>query len=135
MRVVVCGGRGFKDRDFIFRHLSRLDKERGPIVEVMEGGAPGTDKIAGEWADENGRRHVRDEAAWEDLAVPGAVRAVRADGTEYNVLAGFQRNQRMADSRLDLVIVFPGGRGTADMARRARCAGVNTIHIVQTTDY
>jgi len=30
----------------------------------------------------------------------------------------------MADAGADLCIAFPGGRGTADMVRRARAAGI-----------
>lgn len=39
--------------------------------------------------------------------------------------AGPIRNQRMLDEgKPDLVVAFPGGRGTADMVRRAKAAGV-----------
>jgi hypothetical protein len=39
--------------------------------------------------------------------------------------AGPIRNQKMLDNeRPDIVIVFEGGRGTADMIRRAKTAGV-----------
>ncbi len=38
--------------------------------------------------------------------------------------AGVIRNQAMLDYGIDLVLAFPGGRGTADMVRRARSAGV-----------
>jgi hypothetical protein len=39
--------------------------------------------------------------------------------------AGPIRNQRMLDKgKPDLVVAFPGGRGTADMIRRAERAGV-----------
>jgi hypothetical protein len=31
--------------------------------------------------------------------------------------------------RPDLVVAFPGGRGTADMVRRARAAGISVIEI------
>ena len=39
--------------------------------------------------------------------------------------AGHIRNQQMLDEgRPHLVVAFPGGRGTADMVRRARAAGI-----------
>ena len=44
--------------------------------------------------------------------------------------AGPIRNQFMLEQeKPDLVIAFDGGRGTADMMRRSRRAGVDTIHI------
>lgn len=33
----------------------------------------------------------------------------------------------LTDGQPDLVVAFPGGRGTADMVRRARAAGVETV--------
>jgi len=44
--------------------------------------------------------------------------------------AGPLRNQRMIDEgRPDLVVAFPGGKGTADMVRRAEAAGVKVLKI------
>jgi hypothetical protein len=43
--------------------------------------------------------------------------------------AGPLRNQRMLDERNPTVCIdFPGGRGTADMMRRAAAAGVEMLH-------
>jgi hypothetical protein len=44
--------------------------------------------------------------------------------------AGPIRNQRMLDEgRPELVIAFPGGRGTSDMTARARAAPLETISV------
>jgi len=44
--------------------------------------------------------------------------------------AGPIRNQEMLDQgRPNMVVAFPGGRGTADMVRRARGAGVEVIEV------
>jgi hypothetical protein len=46
--------------------------------------------------------------------------------------AGPIRNQRMLDEgKPDLVVAFPGGRGTADMIRRAERAGVPVQQVQQ----
>lgn len=51
-------------------------------------------------------------------------------GRPYNAKAGPDRNQRMIDEgRPDLVVAFPGGRGTADMIRRATEAGIEVFRI------
>ena len=48
-----------------------------------------------------------------------------ADWKTYGRAAGPLRNARMiAEGKPDLVLAFPGGRGTADMTRKARAAGV-----------
>ena len=44
--------------------------------------------------------------------------------------AGGIRNQQMLDEgKPDLVVAFPGGKGTADMVRRAENAGVKVIKV------
>lgn len=55
-----------------------------------------------------------------------AVHPMAADWIRYGHAAGSRRNQAMLDThpRPSLVITFPGGRGTADMVRRAKDAGV-----------
>jgi len=53
-----------------------------------------------------------------------------ANWAELGRKAGPIRNQQMLDEgRPTLVVAFPGGRGTADMIRRARSAGVEVIEI------
>lgn len=44
--------------------------------------------------------------------------------------AGPIRNQRMLDEgKPDLVVAFPGDKGTADMVRRARTASLEVLEI------
>ena len=117
MRVLVCGGRDFAttsmaERDFVSNTLTRLDAERGPFFTVIHGCAPGADSEARYWAEMAGAREA----------------PFRADWRTYGRAAGPLRNQRMLDDgRPGLVIAFPGGRGTADMVRRARAAGVEVL--------
>jgi hypothetical protein len=104
MKVLVCGGRDFSDRAFAIRVLDEID----PAV-VIHGGALGADLIAKEWAVSRVRPHWTFPADWY----------------ENGKAAGPIRNQQMLDiGKPDLVVAFPGGRGTADMVRRAEKAGV-----------
>ena len=113
MRVLVCGGRQFAARDFIFMTLDDLRRERG-VVALMEGCARGADSIAGEWADARGVEHLTFPADWKALKRK----------------AGPIRNQQMLDEgRPDLVVAFPGGKGTAHMSRIADEAGVETLAV------
>jgi hypothetical protein len=48
-----------------------------------------------------------------------------ADWARHGNAAGLVRNQQMLDDgKPDLAVAFPGGKGTADMVRRARKAGI-----------
>lgn len=119
MRVLVCGGRSYNDRDHIWNTLCDIDAERGPVNTVIHGAATGADSEAMIWAQcerTNGRviKHAPFAADWH----------------AHGRAAGPIRNQRMIDEgKPDLVVAFPGGKGTSDMTKRARDAGIEVIEI------
>ncbi|MCA0276268.1 MAG: SLOG family protein [Proteobacteria bacterium] len=121
MRVLVCGGRDYNDRDAVARAL-RAYKPLNVVTDVSDaililGGAPGADTLAEEWADVFGLRKRIFPANW----------------AKHGRAAGPIRNQQMLDEgKPDLVIAFPGGRGTADMVSRAEKAGVRVIRVPAT---
>lgn len=111
MRVLVCGGRDFDNERWLHIALTELHRSE-PFECVIEGGARGADTLAREWA--------------EGMAI--RVETYEADWMSNERAAGPIRNQRMLDEgRPDLVVAFPGGRGTADMVRRANKNGIRTI--------
>jgi hypothetical protein len=111
MIVAVCGGRDYNDRDAVFDKLTRIHNEWG-ITGIIQGGARGADKLGLLWASSNGVPHRTFEADWANKG--------RA--------AGPIRNQRMIkEGKPDLVVAFPGGRGTGDMVKRARAAGIEVL--------
>ena len=119
MRVLVCGSRTFLDAQIIYDVLGGHRQAWSPIV-IMHGGARGADEIAARWADAN---HVVAEA-------------FPADWANHGKGAGPIRNQKMLDQgKPDRVLAFidkplEDSRGSADMARRARAAGIPT-YVVQ----
>lgn len=103
MKVLVCGGRKFGNAQHVWYALHALNEDRG-VDQVIHGGTSGADTLAGEWARANG--------------VPE--RVFRADWARYGRAAGPIRNQEMLlHGKPDLVLAFPGGRGTEDMVDRA----------------
>lgn len=116
MRVLVCGGRNYGNQTTVWKTLTGIACDcRTPIV-VINGGAKGADLLAREWVRDQMRRAPR--LAENCLTFP-------ARWLEYGPKAGPIRNQQMIDEgKPDLVIAFPGGRGTADMVRRAKVAGI-----------
>jgi hypothetical protein len=51
MRVLVCGGRDYDDRDALYAALDRLHHR---FTIVIAGGAPGGDTLGYEWATARG---------------------------------------------------------------------------------
>lgn len=113
MRVLVCGGRDFRDKELLNQVLNDLAKVE--VIDcIIEGDAEGADRLAGFWAK---KHHV------DLLLYP-------ADWNRHKKSAGPIRNQKMLDEgKPDLVIAFPGGKGTAHMVKIAKEAGVEVKEI------
>ncbi len=116
MRVLVCGGRDYTNRPAVFAWLDWLEEsfyDDGGIVCVIHGCAPNVDTFAGEWAKEHGKDVLEFPADWS-----------------VGRKAGPMRNQRMIDiGKPDVALALPGGKGTADMVRRAERADIMVIQI------
>jgi hypothetical protein len=126
MKVLICGGRDFTDWTFFRDKLHEIAEARFPRtppddygnylydVTVIAGGADGVDNLAASWA----------AVEWT------AYKEFPADWKRYGKRAGYLRNKQMLDEgKPDLVIAFPGGKGTAMMVRIAKAAGVEVIEI------
>lgn len=107
MIALVCGGRDYRNKANLFSFLDSLE-----IEAVIHGGADGADRLAGEWAI---ARKV------PEIIVP-------AQWNGFGKSAGILRNQWMLKfTKVDTVIAFPGGRGTADMVKQATKAGLTVM--------
>jgi hypothetical protein len=104
MRVIITGGRDYTDEQVVRNVINSLPAS----TTVIHGDAPGADTLAATAAIQAGL----------------TVEAWPADWRTHGRGAGPRRNQAMLDAGADAVWAFPGGRGTADMVRRAREAGV-----------
>lgn len=132
--VIVCGSRDMPITEENYRnvanHLDNIicfqrnwitEKDKYgnflPKVRIVTGGASGVDSAAIDWA----------VVSWTDF------KEYPVSKEEWKILgkaAGPIRNKQMLDEeKPDLVIAFPGGKGTADMVRQAKKAGVEVIKI------
>lgn len=118
VKVLVCGGRNFgyipteekyKHRDFDLTNRA-IDavKEFSPTV-IIEGNATGGDEIG--------------VLTSEVMDIP--LKTFPASWSEYGFSAGPMRNKQMLEEgKPDIVVAFPGGKGTEHMKRISRRAGV-----------
>ena len=115
MKILVCGGRDYADIEKVYETLSGL--HTGPtddcVSVVIQGGAHGADALARSWARDNAVHHAEVVALWG----------------EFGKAAGPMRNCAMLLLDPDLVVAFPGGRGTADMVRKAKAAGIEVLEV------
>ena len=105
MRVVVSGSRWITNYDIVARAIS----ESGwtPTL-IVEGGARGVDRLARQWAEENGVPYKTFEAIW----------------ALHGFAAGPIRNQEMAQFG-DVLVAIPRGesKGTRNMILAMTLAG------------
>jgi hypothetical protein len=144
-RVLVCGGRDYGDlvslnhdrtdplwpqREKEYRHildtLGKIFYERCPRIEpdehgnytydgvIISGAARGADSVAIDFA-------VLEYLKFEEYP---------ADWKKYGKRAGYIRNvQMLEEGKPDLVVAFPGGKGTQMMKELARKAGITVIEV------
>lgn len=107
--VLVCGGRDYEDYTRLNGVLSGMN-----IDCIVHGGATGADQLARGWAADVGRPAIEVPAHWRN----------------YGKLAGPMRNAWMLKYiKVTRVVAFPGGRGTANMVKLAREAGIPVTEI------
>jgi YspA, cpYpsA-related SLOG family len=124
MRILVCGGRNFDNSSLMSKTLKKYFN--GPGDVLIHGCAKGADQLA------------------EDVilfiygslgTIPGIER-YPAEWSKYGKSAGPIRNKKMLDEgKPDLVIAFPGNRGTANMVQQAKDAGVKVVEITDWENY
>lgn len=112
MKLIIAGGRDYQLTKDDVLALNDLFSEL-EITEVVHGGAPGADRGGKEWA-----KHTKFHRA-SNLVIT----EFKADWEKYGKAAGPIRNKQMA-KYANLVVLFPGGRGTASMHREATKAGL-----------
>jgi len=118
VRLLVCGGRDFTDRDKLENILEGFEFEN--IIEcVIEGEAPGADTMAREWA--------------EGIGID--VKKFPADWKRYGRAAGPKRNQQMlVEGKPTYAFAFYDrprqfSKGTADMVTRLKKAGITVEEV------
>lgn len=118
MRVIVCGGRNFQDREFCFE---KLDEIIGQLdnVEIVSGHAKGADTFGEEYALKNSLK----------------VSVFKPDWKKYGRGAGPVRNKEMYKYALEdepMVIAFWDGesKGTKSMIDIATKDGAK-VHLVE----
>jgi predicted Rossmann-fold nucleotide-binding protein len=109
-RVIVTGGREYADeavvRGALARHLVAGDV-------LVHGAAAGADTLAARCA----------------AAMGFGVLAYHADWKAHGASAGPRRNRAMLADGARVLLAFPGGRGTADMVRQAKRAGLRVVEV------
>ncbi len=113
IKVCVTGSRTYQYASRVSAVLDHIHECVG-ISSLAHGGATGADSLADGWAKAAGVDVVEFKALWK----------------KEGLAAGPKRNRRMLDEfQPDLLVAFPGHKGTADCVKAARERGIH-IHFV-----
>lgn len=119
IKVVVTGGRDYRDDARVAWALGGLHSKYG-ISRLAHGAARGADTLARDWAEAQGievQPYAADWARWDrgpDLPNP----------------AGQIRNRDMLrEEKPDLVVAFPGAKGTAGCREAASTFGIRVWEV------
>ena len=115
MRLLVCGGRDYDNKDLMRRILQQF---YGGIDVLIHGAAKGADMLANE--------------TFQELNDFANIEPYPANWTTYGKSAGPIRNRQMLEEgKPDLVLAFPGGKGTRDMINQAKKAGIPVLQVLE----
>jgi len=115
MRICICGGRDYFNAEKVNEVLDYAYK-RKPFV-LISGGATGADTLGIQWA--------------RSREVP--VEVYPAQWRLYGRRAGPMRNLQMIGTGIDVLLAFPGGRGTQHMMLACLKHGIKVIRISDDT--
>lgn len=133
MKVLVFGGRDFRDEQRLFSYLDGLQEELAAggeelITCVVTGAARGTDWLAEKWAKQREIAYRGHPAPWH---THGALwcrcktplpQICKGAGMWRN--AETLRREHVPSFPIKFAVECPGGAGTAGMARLCRQAGI-----------
>ena len=104
IRLAVTGGRDYSAPLHVYGFLDQMARDHDGIAVLIHGGAKGLDQLADDWARKREVTVMRVPAKW----------------SKYAKAAGPLRNKEILSWCPDALAVFPGGKGTEDMVRRAK---------------
>lgn len=110
-KACVTGGRDFEDEPFVHKVLTAAWR-KFRFKELVHGSASGVDTFADNWCKKNGVKAIPYPADWD----------------EHDLAAGRIRNAEMWNQeRFELLIAFPGNRGTSHMTNLCRTVGIRRL--------
>jgi hypothetical protein len=116
-RVLVCGGRDYTGYVRLTRVLDAVHegvRNAGKVLVIIHGNARGADLLADQYARERSLKVLPFPADW----------------TNHGRSAGPIRNKLMLTSgQPHVIIAFNGGKGTADMIRQGKKAGIPVYEV------
>jgi hypothetical protein len=135
MRVIIAGSRKFNNYSLLEKECNRIFHEISAPrnLIIVSGKASGADTLGEQFAKQYNLEVKEFPADWHNLDAPCFIKVDR-NGKEYNSLAGFNRNEKMAEFAAEdngVLICFRVNHspGSGDMIARAKKHGLKVFEI------
>jgi len=124
MKLIIAGSRTFDNMLTIEDIDIAIKKFKLKPTLILCGKCNGPDEMGNVWGEARGVERKYFDPKWDDVENCKTVK-INKWGKPYNYMAGFQRNQEMADEA-DALLVFWDGEssGSKDMIDRASKKGI-----------
>jgi hypothetical protein len=136
MRVIIAGSRKFNNFPLLEKECKRIFKEIHvpKDVVIVSGTADGADTLGEQFAEKYNLEIEYFPADWHNLDARPCFIKLDRNGNEYNSLAGFNRNEDMAEyasKNNGVLICFRVNHspGSGDMIARAKKHGLKVFEI------
>lgn len=121
MTVLLVAGSRDMPRELVWRELDRWARVYGDPHVVVHGCCRGADEAGGQWAHRRGIRVLEFPADWS--------RGPKAGPERNHQMVQYLARHATGLDAMAVVVRFPGSRGSADVLRRLRKAGIPTRDI------
>lgn len=128
IKLCINGDRECNDLRFLLEAVKHFNIDLENVKEIVSGKARGGDELGEILAKQKKIKVKEFPAKWDDIKAVGAKIKVNKFGKEYNTLAGFNRNQEMADYADAVLCLQPSGptSGSDDCVKRFEKLGKPT---------
>lgn len=135
-RILIAGTRSYDDVDHFNKMMEEILeslKDKGSIAFISGGAPSGADKLIIDWCKKQDYPCCIFKADWDNITSKDAIVKTNSSGKRYNAMAGFERNEQMAEYASKGYLFWDKkSSGTKDMLNRLKAKHIPFLLIILT---
>ena len=135
-RILIAGTRSYDDTDHFNKTMEEIIgsfKGKGEIAFISGAAPSGADKLIIDWCVEHNYPCCLFKADWDNIDTREAIVKTNSSGKRYNAMAGFERNEQMAEYASQGYLFWDKkSSGTKDMLARLKAKHIPFLLIILT---
>lgn len=135
-RILIAGTRSYDDTDHFNKTMEEIIgsfKGKGEVAFISGAAPSGADKLIIDWCVEHNYPCCLFKADWDNIDTKEAIVKTNSSGKKYNAMAGFERNEQMAEYASQGYLFWDKkSSGTKDMLARLKAKHIPFLLIILT---